>query len=209
MLRRAQGVPGSLVGVRWAMSWARPTADLEGPMRGSSPLTASLLRLPLIEPPDLRLTVSARRAAGGATELGVAGELDVRTVRLLCEATVAHLKSGHRRLRLDLSGITWCDNASLYTLLGIRGAVQAAQGSLELAVASETVEQALVRTGVGPRLTPCPGTSSCRMTAHHPAGKQLPRPDGPRPHRTFWRGSCGDLLCWEPKGPGPGAPSTA
>ncbi|MEU6961344.1 STAS domain-containing protein [Streptomyces chrestomyceticus] len=179
-------------------------------MRSGSPLMASLRRLPLIEPPDLRLTVSTRREAGGATELGVVGELDVRTVRLLCDATVAHLKSGHRRLRLDLSGITWCDNASLYTLLGIRGAVHAAQGSLELAVASETVERALVRTGVGPRLAPCPGTSSCsRMTAHHTAGKQLPRPAEPRPHRTFWRGSCGDLLCWEPKGPGPGAPSTA
>ncbi|MEV5595307.1 STAS domain-containing protein [Streptomyces sp. NPDC052496] len=173
-------------------------------MRSSPPIMAPLRRLPLIEPPDPRLTVRTRRDAGGATELGLVGELDVRTVRLLCDVTVAHLKSGRRRLRLDLSGITWCDNASLYTLLGIRGAVHAAQGSLELTVASRTVEHALVRTGVGPRLTPCPGTSACsRRAAHQPSADQRPAPAGPRPHRTFWRGSCGELLCWEPQGPGP------
>ncbi|MFH8347631.1 STAS domain-containing protein [Streptomyces sp. NPDC018045] len=199
-------------------------------MRDRPPLLAPPLRLPLTEPPDPRLTVRARRDAGGATELGLVGELDVRTVRLLCDAAVAHLRSGRRQLRLDLSGITWCDNASLYTLLGVRGAVHAAQGSLELTVTSETVERALVRTGVGPRLVPYPGTSPCsRMTEHqatghhasghstsghhasgnHSSGNQRPFPAGPPPHRAFWRGSCGDLLCREPTEPGEDDPSVS
>ncbi|MFJ9086898.1 MULTISPECIES: STAS domain-containing protein [unclassified Streptomyces] len=54
--------------------------------------------------------------------LRLAGELDYLTAPTLCD-TVAHIMAaGHRHLFLDLSAITWCDNASLYTLLGIRSA---------------------------------------------------------------------------------------
>ncbi|MEU2791778.1 STAS domain-containing protein [Streptomyces sp. NPDC007100] len=160
---------------------------------------ASVLRRGLEEPPDSRLTVRSRTDAGDETDLQLAGELDVHTVSLLREATVTHLKTGHRRLRLDLSGITWCDNASLYTLLGVRGAVHAAQGQLELTAASETVDRALARTGVGPRLHPCPGSPPCpHGPAHLAAGDGGPLPAVPRPPRTFWRGSCGDPLCRDP-----------
>ncbi|MFD7663737.1 STAS domain-containing protein [Streptomyces sp. NPDC059788] len=174
-------------------------------MQHAQPSVVPVLRPALAEPPDSRLTVRSRTGSGDETDLQLAGELDVRTVGLLREATVTHLKTGHRRLRLDLSGITWCDNASLYTLLGVRGAVHAAQGHLELTAASETVNRALARTGVGPRLHPCPGASLCpRMPARPaPAPDREPPPAGPHPHRTFWRGSCGDPLCWDPTEPRP------
>lgn len=153
-------------------------------MRHAPPSVAPVLRRALEEPPDSRLTVRSRTDAGDETDLQLAGELDVHTVSLLREATVTHLKSGHRRLRLDLSGITWCDIASLYTLLGVRGAVHAAQGQLELTAASETVDRALARTGVGPRLDPCPSASpSPRTRAEiHCAGiRQSPGHGVPRP----------------------------
>ncbi|MFH8410915.1 STAS domain-containing protein [Streptomyces sp. NPDC018019] len=177
-------------------------------MHHPQPSLTRLLRLALVEPPDPRLTVRPRPGAGGVTELQLVGELDVRTVRLLCEATVTHLKTGQRRLRLDLSGVTWCDDASLYTLLGIRSAVHAAQGHLELTAASETVDRALTRTGVGLQLRPCPGASPGLRTPARPAADDHGRGD-PRPRRVLWQGSCGAMPYREPAEPRPRDPPTA
>ncbi|MFJ8955332.1 STAS domain-containing protein [Streptomyces sp. NPDC102381] len=80
--------------------------------------------------------------------LQLAGELDYLTAPTLCD-TVAHLMAaGHRHLFLDLSAITWCDNASLYTLLGIRTALQHADGTLTVTATSPAIRQALTRTGL-------------------------------------------------------------
>ncbi len=79
------------------------------------------------------------------------GELDADTARALCEAVVAVMASGRCHLAFDLSGITWCDNASLYTLLGIRSALQYADGSLTLTVVSTPILTAMDRTGLRPR----------------------------------------------------------
>jgi anti-anti-sigma factor len=96
--------------------------------------------------------------------LHLAGELDYATVPALCDRVVQIMADRQRHLALDLSAITWCDNASLYNLLGIRSALQHADGSLTLTAASLAIRQALARTGLQLRLPLLPGTD------RHPPG---------------------------------------
>ncbi|MEV3856053.1 STAS domain-containing protein [Streptomyces sp. NPDC050095] len=81
-------------------------------------------------------------------ELEISGELDAANTPKLCDAVTEALERGGRHLVLDLSGITWCDNASLYTLLGVRHAVHHVGGSLTICRASGAVCEALSRTGL-------------------------------------------------------------
>jgi anti-anti-sigma factor len=74
----------------------------------------------------------------------LAGELDVHTVNLLCDLAITHMEDGHRHLHLDLGEVTWCDNGSLYTILGLRHALQAANGRLGIVAVSASVEQAIM-----------------------------------------------------------------
>ncbi|MFH9074049.1 STAS domain-containing protein [Streptomyces alboflavus] len=76
------------------------------------------------------------------------GELDVMNVGQLSDAVVRELKAGHRHLLLDLNEITYCDNGSLFTLLGMRHAAGHAGGSLALTSASKSVHEALDRSGL-------------------------------------------------------------
>ncbi|MFD7668407.1 STAS domain-containing protein [Streptomyces sp. NPDC059788] len=100
------------------------------------------------EPPDSRLLVEPLPDPAGPTVLHLTGELDVRTVNLLCDTTVALLEAGDRRMRLDLSRISWCDNASLYTILGLQHAVLTAGGHLGLTSVSWPVAQAIARNSL-------------------------------------------------------------
>ncbi|MFJ9173994.1 STAS domain-containing protein [Streptomyces sp. NPDC102360] len=104
--------------------------------------------------PDDRLTIHDRAAADGRhILLHLHGELDYATVPALCDAVTDLMGHGRwRQLVLDLSAVTWCDNASLYSLLGIRSALQRAGGSLTLAEPSPAVLRAIERTGLDPRL---------------------------------------------------------
>ncbi|MFE0175148.1 STAS domain-containing protein [Streptomyces sp. NPDC059002] len=100
-----------------------------------------------------RLTIQdASTASDRHVLLRLAGDLDYATVPALCDAVVDILADGKRHITLDLSAITWCDNASLYTLLGIRSALQHADGRLTLIAASPAIRRALDRTGLYPRL---------------------------------------------------------
>ncbi|WP_447034937.1 STAS domain-containing protein [Streptomyces sp. DSM 118878] len=102
--------------------------------------------------PHQRLTIEEAPAERHRVLLRLGGELDFATVPTLCGTVVDLMADGHRHLRLNLSAITWCDNASLYTLLGIRSALENADGSLALIEASPAVRRALDRTGLSPRL---------------------------------------------------------
>ncbi|POX36532.1 hypothetical protein C3486_33150 [Streptomyces sp. Ru73] len=72
--------------------------------------------------------------AGSPTlaKLAVVGVLDGESVTELCDATATVMAGGTRHLRLDLSGVTSCDNAGLYTLLGVQSALRSMSGSLVL-----------------------------------------------------------------------------
>ncbi|MDG4856914.1 STAS domain-containing protein [Streptomyces sp. T-3] len=100
--------------------------------------------------PNTRLAIvrSAEVWPGHDLALSLMGELDADTVSAVCDATVSVMSSGGRRIVVDLSGVTLCDNASLYTLLGIRHALRHAAGELTLIAASESVRLALRRTGL-------------------------------------------------------------
>lgn len=85
----------------------------------------------------------------------LSGELNVVGVSELVDVVVRVLEGGGRRLCLDLSGITWRDNGSVFTLLGIRHATTHVGGSLSLAATSGTVREAFYRKVLG-ELLPIP-----------------------------------------------------
>lgn len=76
--------------------------------------------------------------------LVLVGELDVSNVGKLGDTIVCELEA---RL-LDLTGVTFCDNGSLYALLGMRYAASHAGSSLALTAASDCVHEALDRAGL-------------------------------------------------------------
>lgn len=82
---------------------------------------------------------------GDVLTLALSGGLDMRAAEALCDEVLLQFQSGNRLLRLDLAGVTSCDDRSLYTILGLRRALHLARGRLSLAVVSEPVEQAIAR----------------------------------------------------------------
>ncbi|MBB4783905.1 STAS domain-containing protein [Streptomyces rapamycinicus] len=98
---------------------------------------------------DPRLTIKPTRPADGDTlTLAVAGELDVHSVSALCDTAVAYVESGVRRLCLDMTEVTFCDNGSLYMLLGLQHALHTANGDLTVTAISNPVERALTTHGL-------------------------------------------------------------
>ncbi|WP_345665549.1 STAS domain-containing protein [Streptomyces venetus] len=72
----------------------------------------------------------------------------MHSVTSLCDVAVASVESGIRRLRLDMTGVTMCDNGSLYMLLGLQHALRATGGALAIATTSAPVESALTANGL-------------------------------------------------------------
>ncbi|MFC7308915.1 STAS domain-containing protein [Streptomyces monticola] len=108
------------------------------------------MNCPALEPDGCRLTIEPRFTTGSSLlTLVLAGELDVHTVEALCESAVQQIASGNRHLHLDLASVTRCDNASLFVILGVRHALHAASGHLDLVAVSEPVQQAIARNGLG------------------------------------------------------------
>ncbi|MCZ9338391.1 STAS domain-containing protein, partial [Streptomyces sp. TRM76130] len=71
--------------------------------------------------PRLRVREEAGDGLSAVLRLRVDGELDVDTATgLRDDLAVLAARSTVASLVLDLSGVTFCDTASLYTLLGIR-----------------------------------------------------------------------------------------
>ncbi|MGW0908355.1 STAS domain-containing protein [Streptomyces sp. NPDC002853] len=100
---------------------------------------------PEADPPRLRVRVLAATDGSGTLTFELAGELDVLSVNMLCDLAITHVEDGHRHLHLDASDVAWCDNGSLYMLLGLRHALETAQGSLGLVAISDPVEQVIMR----------------------------------------------------------------
>ncbi|MFD7713135.1 STAS domain-containing protein [Streptomyces sp. NPDC059785] len=115
------------------------------------------------EPADARLLVRDLTSVDGDTERTVAliGELDVRTVGILSDTVVTRIKAGRPYVRLDLSGVSWCDNASLYMILGVRRALHTTGGHLDLTSISLSVERAIVRNGLSRLLHPQVASPCC------------------------------------------------
>ena len=80
--------------------------------------------------------------------LALTGELDTGSIPALCALTSKVLAEGSRHLIMDLSEVTRCDNASFFTLLGIRQAIHHAGGSLTLANPSTPVQDALAKSAL-------------------------------------------------------------
>jgi anti-anti-sigma factor len=102
---------------------------------------------------DGQLTIHEVRVADDHSAwLRLSGELDRETVHKLCDAVVESMSRHRCRLVLDLSCVTRCDNASLFTLLGIYSALRSAGGGLVLAAASPAVREGLGRAGLKTRM---------------------------------------------------------
>lgn len=104
----------------------------------------------LLEVGSSRLSIQP--IAGGQSppllELHLAGELDIDTSASLREYLAGlAARSPGGLLVLNLSGITFCDSASLYTLLGIRQALSVAGIEVQVAELSAATRAAAERAG--------------------------------------------------------------
>ncbi|MFZ3557165.1 STAS domain-containing protein [Streptomyces sp. BH055] len=93
--------------------------------------------------PQQRLTLHHVSTEPQHVSLRLAEELDYATVTTLCDTVADLMAHGIRHLLVDLSEITWCDSASLYTLLGIHSALQHADDSLALTTPSSATRRGL------------------------------------------------------------------
>lgn len=82
------------------------------------------------------------------------GELDVDTTALLREAIeyVAARSPEARRLVLDLSALTYCDEAGLFALVGICQALDAVGITVAIAWTGTVADTAIERAGLQDRL---------------------------------------------------------
>ncbi|WP_327352766.1 STAS domain-containing protein [Streptomyces sp. NBC_01304] len=104
--------------------------------------------------PEPKLKVRSTSAKPGLyITFALSGELDSGSVSVLCNETSTAMAAGSRHVMLDLSRVTRCDNASLYTILGIRHALQHAGGSLTLTAPTVVVRDAVEGSGLGVLLT--------------------------------------------------------
>lgn len=89
------------------------------------------------------------------------GELDTGSMTEVCDLISELLAEGSRHLLVDWSAVTRCDNASLYTLYGVRLAMHEAHGSLSLGNPSRSVQRALSCCPLKDRLS-LHDTPACR-----------------------------------------------
>ncbi|MGW7079733.1 STAS domain-containing protein [Streptomyces sp. NPDC054866] len=73
---------------------------------------------------------------------------------MLVEAIVqvASLRHDHRRLRLDLSALTYCNNAGVFTLLGICQALDAVGITVSIPWSGPITDRAIAQAGLQHRL---------------------------------------------------------
>ncbi|MEV0254583.1 STAS domain-containing protein [Streptomyces sp. NPDC050732] len=100
-----------------------------------------------------RLVIRHVPAGRSVVLVCLAGELDFDTAILLREAIVqvAARPEEQRRLMLDLSDLTYCDNAGAFTLLGICQALDAVGTGVGIEAAS-VARTAIIRAGLQDRL---------------------------------------------------------
>ncbi|MDQ1041615.1 anti-anti-sigma factor [Streptomyces sp. V3I8] len=112
------------------------------------------------EPLELRLLITQHQPAGTVAAVALTGELDASTSSDLGE-TVSRLAAQPARplrlclclcLCLDLTGVTHCDSASLYTLLGICQALDLTGITVTITAAGPAVLSAVDRHTLEKRL---------------------------------------------------------
>ena len=94
---------------------------------------------------DLGLQVFEHR---GWQVVLVSGELDVATAPRLHEQLVALASQGHRRIAIDLDGVTMFDWMGLGAVLGVLARVRALGGELVLISPTATVRELLELTEI-------------------------------------------------------------
>lgn len=101
-----------------------------------------------------RLVIRQVPAGRSVVWICLDGELDPDTTGWLREAIVqvASSPQEHRRLVLDLSGLTHCDGAGLFTLLGICQALDAVNIKVAIARTGPITDAAIERAGLRQRL---------------------------------------------------------
>lgn len=106
--------------------------------------------------------------------LHLSGELHRDTVRELCSRVVAVLASGGRHsVTLDVSSLTWCDNAGLYTLLGIHRALTSTGGSLRLVTGNHPIHPTPTSH------TGAPAPARRATPPRHPGAARTPQAEAP------------------------------
>ena len=78
----------------------------------------------------------------------VAGEVDVATAPRLHDRLVALTSEGHRRIALDLDGVTMLDWMGLGAILGVLARVRSLGGEMTLVSPSAATRELLTLTGV-------------------------------------------------------------
>ncbi|GAA3082553.1 STAS domain-containing protein [Streptomyces rectiviolaceus] len=103
---------------------------------------------------DPRLVLRPVQASPYAVMICLSGELDSHTTVLLSEviAQTASRRDDHTRLLLDLSALTYCDNAGLFTLLGICQALNAVGINISIPWTGTIADEAIALAGLQHRL---------------------------------------------------------
>ncbi|MEU2117010.1 STAS domain-containing protein [Streptomyces sp. NPDC016459] len=85
---------------------------------------------------------------GPLSVVAVSGDIDFHTAPRLRAGGLELIGQGHRRLILDLTGVTFCDSAGLSAMIGLWHAAQEAGGSLALAAVPDRLLNILTVTGL-------------------------------------------------------------
>ncbi|MFD0331939.1 STAS domain-containing protein [Streptacidiphilus monticola] len=93
------------------------------------------------------------------------GVFDFHTCATLPAALGPVLERGIKTIRLDGSGLRFCDTGAVNTLLRLREAAVRRDIALRLCRPSKVLEEIIDLTETRPVLLPCPGTRSCQCSA--------------------------------------------
>jgi anti-anti-sigma factor len=88
------------------------------------------------------------RSEGDTSVLVLSGELDLATTDQLSRAVRDALRTGSRKLVLDLSGVRFIDSSGISALLNARNAAAQESATLQLGPLSRRVSEVLRYTGV-------------------------------------------------------------
>jgi anti-anti-sigma factor len=101
--------------------------------------------------------LAVREHGDGRTEVAVAGEIDFATHQALLGTLTDEIEHGHRRIVLDMSGVTFCDSTGLGVLVQIHQRAAEGGGWLRIAAPTDAVRRALEITNLD-RLIPAYAT---------------------------------------------------
>jgi anti-anti-sigma factor len=133
---------------------------------------------------------------GGGREtvtMQLAGELDLANADLVPALIAGQVRQGCRRLRLDLSRLSFCDGAGLRSVVRGRQLLRRRSGSLVLTGVSKPVSRALMLTRLDEELPIVEGAGPCQARLLVRGVGRRSRPAGGRhgqEGRCRRRGSC-------------------